>query len=80
MTYLFTFHTNFDANAAVRKLKQLGTVKQQPVPRSLSSSCGTAVRFSTDDPAFCTDALLNLAFEKLYMTDGQDYHLLSEKE
>lgn len=80
MTYLFTFHTNFDANAAVRFLKSMGTVKQKPVPRVLSSSCGTAVQFSPYNSAFCADVLLNLAFERLYIEDGQDYQLLSEKE
>lgn len=80
MTYLFTFHTNFDANLAVRSLKALGTVSRKPVPRSLSSSCGTAVLFSPHDVAFSDKTLLNLSFEKLYLSNGQDYELLFEKE
>lgn len=79
MVFLFTFHTNFDANTAVRKLKSLGTVKMKPVPRALSSSCGTAVLFSTADPQFNPTAFLNLSFEKVYQMENQQYTMLFEK-
>ena len=79
MVYLFTFHTNFDANIALRKLKTLGSVKMKPVPRVLSSSCGTAVLFSTTDRQFQLNTFLDLSFEKVYQVDDQNYTLLFEK-
>ena len=79
MVYLFTFHTNFDANIALRKLKTLGSVKMKPVPRVLSSSCSTAVLFSTTDRQFQPNTLLDLSFEKVYQVDDQNYTLLFEK-
>lgn len=79
MIYLFTFHTNFDANIASRRLKTLGSVKMKPVPRILSSSCGTAILFSTTDTEFMPDTFLDLSFEKVYQVDGQNYTMLFEK-
>ena len=46
MTFLVTFHTHFDANVFFRKVKALGKARMKPVPRVLSSSCGTCVEFS----------------------------------
>ena len=44
MTYLVTFHSHFDAILVNRTLKSAGVdVRLMPVPRSLSSSCGTCV-------------------------------------
>ena len=46
MTYLVTFHSHFDAILVNRTLKSAGVdVRLMPVPRSLSSSCGTCVIF-----------------------------------
>ena len=46
MTYLVTFHSHFDAILTNRTLKSAGVeVRLMPVPRSVSSSCGTCVIF-----------------------------------
>ncbi len=47
MTYIATFHTHFAAVSFARELKAYPEMKPQfmPVPRKLSSSCGTCVRF-----------------------------------
>ena len=47
MTYIATFHTHFAAVSFARELKATPEMKPQfmPVPRKLSSSCGTCVRF-----------------------------------
>ena len=46
MTYLVTFRSHFDAILTNRALKSAGVdVRLMPVPRSLSSSCGTCVVF-----------------------------------
>lgn len=46
MTFLVTFHTHFDANVFRKKAKTFGSARMRPVPRKLSSSCGTCVEFS----------------------------------
>lgn len=54
-----TFFTHYDAILYAKSLTQQGIdAKCCPVPRELSSSCGTAVRFflceGTDTQPFCT--------------------------
>lgn len=51
--YLITFHTHFQALTCMRILEKNGLVKNGsavikliPVPREVSSSCGTAVRLN----------------------------------
>lgn len=79
MTYLLTFHTHLDALAFMRFAKSAGTAERKPVPRRLSSSCGTCVVFT---PA-CPDAerkMQDMRFEKLYHFAGTGWNLLREKE
>ncbi|MEG1930862.1 MAG: DUF3343 domain-containing protein [Anaerovorax sp.] len=77
MNYLVTFHTHFDAIQYVRFLKKeniLGTLK--PVPRKISSSCGTCAFFTAaekiDTPHFVTEGCEEIftvtdgSFELLY--------------
>ena len=48
--YIATFHSHFGAVRFHREmLKEGKSAFLQPVPRDLSSSCGTAVRFFQDD-------------------------------
>lgn len=51
--YLITFHTHFQALSCMRNLEKSGLVqngslviKLIPVPREVSSSCGTAVKLN----------------------------------
>lgn len=50
--YVATFFTHFDAICFSKELDVMGVdVKLMPVPRRLSSSCGTCVRFTYEgDP------------------------------
>ena len=49
MTYLSTFSSSFDAILANRTLMSAGFDAQlMPVPRAVSTSCGTCVRFHAD--------------------------------
>ena len=49
--YVATFHTHFAALVTHRALTGAGvTSTLAPVPRALSSSCGTCVKYSADDP------------------------------
>ena len=54
--YVITFHTHYEAMVCLRALEQdeaaqsgAIAVKLIPVPRELSSSCGTAVRVTVKD-------------------------------
>ena len=49
--YIATFHTHLSALMTSRALTALGVRAQMmPVPRKLSSSCGTCVRYMADQP------------------------------
>ena len=51
MNYVATFHTHFAAMRSQRNLKSLGiAARLAPVPRVLSSSCGTCVIYTADEP------------------------------
>ena len=48
--YIATFHTHLSALVTSRSLTGLGVQAQMmPVPRKLSSSCGTCVRYLAED-------------------------------
>lgn len=51
MTYISTFYSHFGA-VHFKKICQSKNIeaKMMPVPRDLSSSCGTCVRFHGTDP------------------------------
>lgn len=73
MKYLATFHTHFDAMKYTRflKLKGIrGTLR--PVPRRVSSSCGTCAVFETEalsDSAL--EAFTREDVEALYLIEGE---------
>ncbi|MBP5166868.1 MAG: DUF3343 domain-containing protein [Oscillospiraceae bacterium] len=49
--YLATFHTHVGALVSNRSLGTAGLkTRMMPVPRKLSSSCGTCVRYEADQP------------------------------
>ena len=53
MIYIATFYTHAAALLTHRALTKNGIeAVMQPVPRALSSSCGTCVRYAADDPCF----------------------------
>ena len=80
MTFLVTFHTHFDANVFMKKVKVLGSARMKPVPRKLSSSCGTCVEFSPDDKNFKAESLSNMEYESLYRISEEGFELLHHKE
>ena len=80
--FIATFHTHLAAIMADRQLKALGLRSTMlPVPRALSSSCGTAVRYAADSEHI--DSLGEDA-ERAYriLPDGkkETYELLYENE
>ena len=49
MTYIATFYSHFGAIRFKKECKKSNmTAEAMPVPRDLSSSCGTCVKFETD--------------------------------
>ena len=48
--YIATFHTHLSALLTSRALTELGVqARMMPVPRKLSSSCGTCVRYLAEE-------------------------------
>nr|WP_297283705.1 DUF3343 domain-containing protein [uncultured Agathobaculum sp.] len=76
--FIATFHTHLSAMLSFQALQNAGCqAKMQPVPRVLSSSCGTCVRFSSE--ADCRD-LLDADAEALYAVEDGSYRLLWQNE
>lgn len=49
--YIATFHTHLSAMLTCRALTGLGLeARMAPVPRQLSSSCGTCVYYTAEEP------------------------------
>ena len=79
--YLVTFHSQFDANFFAKKMKASGEVRFKPVPRRLSSACGTCCIFIPGDEDFDTCKFLDLDFEAVYKVINKDeYEKLYEKD
>ena len=77
--YIATFHTHLSALMTSRSLTALGVRAQMmPVPRKLSSSCGTCVRYTAEDPHLnAMDEDVEGVYEKI---SNDQYTLLMEKE
>ena len=74
--FVATFHTHLSALLSCRSLEALGAEAQMmPVPRALSSSCGTCVRYRADAPHL--DAM-DEDVEAVYEVCGEGYRLLME--
>lgn len=81
MEYIVTFHTHFDALQYDRFLKKSNIKgRLQPVPRALSSSCGTCVRFLLDEYIEAGSEFTAHEFEKIFMTEGKNHVLIAENE
>ena len=73
-----TFYTHAGAIVAHRALTQAGIdARMMPVPRRISSSCGTCVRYAAETP---DAALFTQDFEALYLVEGRQYVKLLEAE
>lgn len=76
-SYIAAFHTHFAALKTLRALKDAGvSARLAPVPRKLSASCGTCVKYEAGDACLiCMDADTELV---VLVTDGEEYELLFE--
>lgn len=78
MNYIATFYTHASALLSDRALKKKGAQsKLGPVPRELSSSCGTCVRYCADDPL---TECLDRDVESVYECTSSGYRLLMHHE
>lgn len=74
--YLATFHTHLAALKSHRALTAAGlTARMAPVPRKISSSCGTCVFYTADDPM---ESLLDCDTEAIYRLDAENAIKLKE--
>ena len=74
--YLATFHTHLAALKSHRALTGAGlTARLAPVPRKISSSCGTCVVYTAEDPK---EALLDADTEAIYRLDAESAVKLKE--
>ena len=76
MTYIATFFTHFAAVNFSRHLK--GTEKKpmlMPVPRKLSSSCGTCVKFllEEDIEQFVQSGIFDEDVDTVYLVEDDSY-------
>ena len=71
--YVATFHTHLSAMLTCRALTDAGLeARMAPVPRSISSSCGTCVRFECgEDTEIHSDDL-----EQLFRLDGEELTMI----
>lgn len=77
--YIATFHTHLAAMRTERMLTQRSVpAKLAPVPRTLSASCGTCVRYASDAPMLeCMDR----DYERIVELTAPDaYRTLFENE
>ena len=78
MNYIATFYTHAAALMTNRTLqKKSVSSRLGPVPRVLSSSCGTCVMYSASDPNLSE---LDADVEAVYEADGTGYRELLRNE
>lgn len=74
--YIATFHTHLSALLTSRNLQSAGcTARMAPVPRTLSSSCGTCVRYEAEEAMLSS---MDEDVERVYEVQGDTYTLLKE--
>ena len=76
--YIATFHTHLAALLTSRALGQADIPSRMaPVPRKLSSSCGTCAMYKGTDPML---ACMDVDVEAVYRREGEGYVLLHKGE
>ena len=72
MEYIATFHTHLAALRSCNALKKVGitNARMAPVPRKLSSSCGTCAMYEAEEPML---ACMDEDVEAVYRRDGEGY-------
>lgn len=77
MNWIATFYSHFGAIRYMQQCKQAGLpARLTPVPRDLSSSCGTCVRYESAQPLSCDSEEVEQVVEVL--ADGYRVHYRAE--
>jgi len=77
---VITFHTHFGAMKLYKGLKKQGEqVRMVPVPRALSSDCGSCVRLSCPEMPDATGLLTEDA-EAVYLDGDSGFEILASGE
>lgn len=72
--YIATFHTHLSALITSRTLSEKGiAARMMPVPRKLSSSCGTCVRYESQEPCLSE---MDGDVERVYRIDGGEQYMM----
>lgn len=78
MEQIATFHTHFGALNFHRRLQRMGAEStMMPVPRKLSASCGTCVRF---DALFDPHTMADEDLDQVYAHTPDGFRLLFRNE
>ena len=78
MRFIATFYTQAAALLSNRALKNAGIEsKAGPVPRELSSSCGTCVHYQSEEPMI---SFLDADVESVYEDTGNGYRVLLHRD
>ena len=78
MEQIATFHTHLGALCFQKRLTALGDAPvMAPVPRKLSASCGTCVRFALP---FRAETMADEDLDGVYAAEGGGYRLLFQNE
>ena len=77
--YIATFHTHLAALRTCNVLQKQGIsyARQAPVPRRLSSSCGTCAMYGGTDPML---SCMDVDVEAVYRREGDGFILLHKGE
>lgn len=79
MTYVATFYAHFGAVRFNRICKEKGLAsKMMPVPRLLSSSCGTCVQYESDTEL--PEGIFMDEIEQVAKVDGEEYIIVYSAE
>ena len=76
--YIATFHTHLSALLTSRTLQSRGiAARMAPVPRSLSSSCGTCVRYMAATPL---TEMMHADYDAIYEAADGKYRELQKNQ
>ena len=77
-SYIATFHTHFSAQCTARAMMRAGiNAKMAPVPRTLSTDCGTCVRYEAATPL---SELMHADYDAIYAVKDGSYRELQKNE
>lgn len=81
MMYIATFYSHFGAIRFKKICEKKGwQAKIMPVPRDLSSSCGTCVRYETMEEEFSLPISVPEEVEKIVSVDSRGYTVVFQAE